>query len=64
MEGSMQGRCDKREQHRKCNTIGPEGAESSSCIINNHALLGHDTEHHDPNTMMADSKKVGEPDPI
>ena len=57
----MQGRGHKREEHGKHDTIGLEGAESSSRIVNNRALMGHDTECHDPNTMMTASKMACEP---
>ena len=33
-------------------------------IVNFFALLGHDAEHHDPNTTMMASKQAGKPDLI
>ncbi len=60
----MQGRCDEQEERGMHDTIDLEGAESSSRIVDNHALLGHDTEHHDPNTTMMASKMVGKLDLI
>ena len=64
MEGSMERRCDEREKRKKRDTIGPEGAESLSPIINDRVLLGHDAERHDPNTTMMASKMAGKPDLI
>jgi hypothetical protein len=39
-------------------------AGATYCIINNHTLLGHDAEHHDPNTAMTASKIAGKLDLI
>ncbi len=33
-------------------------------IVNNHMLLGHDAERHDPNLVMTASKIAGKPDLI
>ncbi len=33
-------------------------------IVNDRTMLGHDAEHHDPNTAMTASKIAGEPDLI
>jgi hypothetical protein len=34
------------------------------CIVNDHTLLGHDAEHHGPNTTMTASKTADKPDLI
>ncbi len=33
-------------------------------IVDNHMMLGHDAEHHDPNMAMTASKTAGVPDLI
>ena len=45
-----------------CTTSACGVKEVTKRIVDNHTLLGHDAEHHDPNTATTASKLAGEPD--
>ncbi len=69
--GIKEERVDKRDERGgvaegcQCATPACERWEGAMYrILENHMLLGHDAERHDPNTAMTASKKAGKPDLI
>ncbi len=67
--GTEEERVEKRDKHGglaegcQCTTSACKGREKAmQGIIDNHTLLGHNAERHDPNTTMTASKIASEPD--